>query len=357
MDVSYLFFYYMAAVLGLVGSPIFFVKPRGGNSSEIGYLIIFVVSITYFAGALRQDGVDYAGYISAYYNNYTEIPDIGFQMVMYFFNSVGLSFQAMIFFIASVTIFSLRRAAKYFSISFLPLLTLYFLHLAVVRDFSQLRVGFAIALAIIGLTSSRKIERGVFYLLAGSIHLTSILLILSFEFCRWAAHLKSLRTQVLVIACAVICILFLGSTVQYFDFIDSRINIYISWESDNYGLPVGQFLSLFFQISILAMAYFCRRMWSQNEKIRVLFILQIIGVSVFLAFFDISIFAFRFSNVVLSLYPVLLITILASIRLRVIGYSIGHISSFFVWLLVGLILILRPDSVEILKAVRFGYFE
>jgi hypothetical protein len=354
MDVSYFLFYYIAAALGLVCSPLFFLKYRGDSLIEIRFFVILVVSFTYLVGALRQNGVDYAGYIYSYYNDYAYIPDIGFQAVMFFFNSAGLPFQAMMLFIATSTIFSLRSAAKYFGISFIPLLTLYFLHLAVVRDFSQIRVGFAVALAILGLTSSGKLKRGVFYLLAGSIHLTSLVFILSYEFCRWAVQFKSRRSQIMVMVCAVVCIFFLGSFVQYLSFIDERIEIYLTWEDENYGLPVGQYLTLIFQISILAMAYYSRMLWEQDEKIRVLVFLQILGISIFLAFIDIAIFAFRLSNVTLSIYPVLLISILARLRLRVDGYLFSNTLAVFVWLLVGIALIFRSDSVEILKAVSFG---
>ena len=310
MDVSYLLFYYIAAVLGLVCSPLFFLKYRCGSLVEIRFFIILVVSVTYLVGALRQNGVDYAVYIYSYYNDYAYIPDVGFKAVMFSFNSVGLPFQAMMLFIAALTILSLRSAAKYFSISFIPLLTLYFLHLVVVRDFSQIRVGFAVALAILGLTSSGKLKRGVFYLLAGSIHLTSLVFILSYEFCRWAVQFKSRRTQIMVMVCALVGIFFLG--------------------------------------------YYSRMLWGQDDKIRVLVFLQILGISIFLAFIDIAIFAFRLSNVTLSLYPVLLISILSRLRMRADGYLLNNTLAVFVWLLVGISLIFRPGSVEILKAVSFG---
>jgi hypothetical protein len=353
MELSYSLFYYMAAGLGLVGSPIFFLKYKGNGLVETRIFIILVVGITYILGALRQDGVDHAGYISSYYGDYKDIPDIGFQAMMFSFNLFGLPFQAMMLFIAAVTILSLRRAAKYFSISFAPLLTLYFLHLAVVRDFSQLRIGFAVALAILGLTMSGKLLRRVFYLLAVSIHLTSVVFILSYEFCRWVIQFKSRRTQIMVMVSAVFFIFILGSLVQYLGFIDPRIEIYISWESEDYGLPVGQFLTLIFQTSILAMAYYTRKSWAQDAQMQALVFLQILGIAVFLAFMDIAIFAFRLSSVTLSIYPVLLISILSRLRLRVDGYSINNISAALIWLLVGVILILRPGSAEILRAISF----
>lgn len=354
MEFSYFIFYYIVAVLGLVGSSIFFIKYRGESLLEIKVFITFVVSITYLVGALRQGGVDYAGYVSSYYGDYTDIPDIGFQAVMFSFNSFGLPFQAMMLFIAAVTFFSLYRAANFFAIDFAPLLTLYFLHLAIVRDFSQLRIGFAIALAVLGLTSSGKFKRGFFYLVACSIHLTSIFFIILYEFCKWAVQFKSRSTQIMVMVCAVVGIFFLGSFVQYLGFIDPRIEIYISWESEDYGLPVGQFLTLIFQISILVIAYYSRKSWAQDSKIRVLVYLQILGVSVFLAFIEVAIFAFRISNVTLSIYPVLLIYILTRLRFRVDGYLINNIFAALVWLLVGTVLIFRPGSVEVLKAISFS---
>jgi hypothetical protein len=351
MTSFYILFYYLAAGLALASTPLFFLRHRNSDLVAIRNFIILIVSITYLVGMIRQDGVDYSNYFSAFYQDHTEIPDIGFQALMFSFNSLGFPFQVMMLFIAAVTILSLRRAAKYFAISFGLLLMLYFLHLAVVRDFSQLRVGFAVALAILGVTSSGKLKRGVFYLLAGSVHFTSLAFILSYEFCRWAGQLKSRRKQIIVMVSAVSGIFFLGSSVQYLGFLDPRIEIYLSWKDENYGLPVGQFLTLFFQMSILALAYHTRKSWGKDARMQTLVFLQILGIAVFVAFIDVAIFAFRISSVTLSLYPVLLISVLAHLRLRVDGYSIANISASLIWLLVGIILISRSGSIEILKAI------
>jgi len=351
MNSLYILFYYLAASLAMFSTPLFFLRYRNNDILAIRYLIVLIVTITYIIGMLRQDGVDYSIYFSAFYEDHTEIPDIGFQLLMLSFNSLQSPFQVMMLFIAIATILSLCRAARYFTVSFGLLFILYFLHLAVVRDFSQLRVGLAVALAIFAVTSQGKFKRGALYLLAGSVHITSLAFILSYEFCRWAGQLNSRRKQIIVMVSAVFGIFFLGSSLQYLAFLDPRIEIYLSWKSDNYGTPVGQFLTLFFQMSILALAYHTRKSWRKDEKIRTLVYLQILGIAVFIAFIDVAIFAFRISNVTLSLYPVLLISVLAHLRLRVDRYSVANISAALIWLIIGTILLSRAGSAEILKAI------
>ena len=355
MHLTYTFFYYIAACFALASAPLLFNRFGKNDSSAVKTLVILIVCATYLAGMFRQNGVDYSGYAYSYYYDHSYIPDIGFAALMFCFNLLGLPFEALMLLISVVNLLSLRRSAKYFAISFVPLLIIYFLHLAIVRDFSQLRVGFAIALAILGVTSSGKPVRLVFYLLAGSMHFTSLAFIFSYEFCRWVALLKSRRKQIIAFVGALLCIFFIVSFVNQLSFIDQRIGLYLSWKEENYGLPVGQFLILFFHMFILSLAYCTTESWAGDVKIRTLVLLQILGLSVFIGFVDVSIFAFRLSSAILSFYPVLLAYSLSHFRLRIENHSYSNVPASFVFILVGAILIFRPDSIEILRAINFGH--
>lgn len=355
MHLTYAFLYYIAAGLALASAPLLFYRFGKNDVFLIKKIIIFIVCFVYLIGMLRQDGVDYSGYVYSYYNDHSYIPDSGFRALMFSFDSLGLPFEALMLLVGAVNILSLRRAAKYFAINFEPLFIFYFLHLAIVRDFSQLRVGFAIALAIFCVTSSGRPIRLIFLLLAGSMHLTSLAFIFSYEFCRWVALLKSQRKQIISIVGSLFGIYLIGSFVNHLIFVDPRIETYFAWNAENYGLPVGQFLILLFHISILLLACYTRESWVGDVKIRTLVFLQILGLAVFIAFANVSIFAFRLSSAVLSFYPVLLIFSLPHLRLRIKNYSISKISASIVFVLFGAVLILRPDSIEILRAINFGH--
>lgn len=354
MHLTYTFLYYIAAGLALASTPLLFYKFGKYDGFLIKKIIIVFVCFVYLVGMFRQDGVDYSGYVYSYYNDHTYIPDSGFRALMFSFDSLGLPFEALMFLVATVNILSLRRAAKYFAISFEPLFIIYFLHLAIVRDFSQLRVGFAIALAIFCVTSSGRSIRLIFLLLAGSMHLTSLVFIFSYEFCRWVELLKSQRKQILSIVGLLFGIFLMGSFVNHLSFIDPRVESYILWTAKDYGLPVGQFLLLFFHTSILLLAYYTRESWVGDVKIQTLLFLQILGLAVFIAFTNVSIFAFRLSSATLSFYPVLLIFSLSHLRLRINNYSISKILASILFILLGVVLILRSDSIEIIRAINFG---
>ena len=352
---SFLVAYYCVAGVALAGSWSFFLKQQNHELAAVRAIFILMLIVVYIFGMLRTGGPDFGTYARAFYGDYEIIPDVGYQVLMYLFNTIGLPYQSLMLLVAVVTIFSFRRAAKYFSISFGLLFLLYFLHLAVIRDFSQLRVGLSIALAIYGITSSGKLKRGTFYLLASSVHFSSLAFIFVYEFCRWAAKLHGSKKQVTIIVFAVLGILLLGSSVQYIGFLDPRIDLYMSWKSE-YSSPVGQYLAVLFQLSILLLAYFTRKSWQHDIRMRTLFFIQILGIAVFVAFIDIALFAFRLSSVVLSLYPVLLISVLSSLRLRVDGHSIARMLASLIFFIVGIILIFRPGSFSILELITFDDF-
>lgn len=313
-------------------------------------LIVLVVGATYLIGMIRQFGVDYSEYLPAFYEDSSQIPDIGFRLLMFLFGSVGLPFEIMMLFMGLLNLLSLRRVAKYFDVSFVLLLVLYFLHLAVVRDFAQLRVGFALTIALLSVTLSGNLKRSTLYLLAASIHFTSILFIIPYEYFKWLVKLKSKQKQRFFSLAAWAGIFIIGAFIQVLAFLDPRIDIYLNWNEENYGSTVGQFYSILFQLAILALAYLNRKSWLSNLQTKILVCLQITGVIIFVSFMNYSIFAFRLSNVVFSLYPVLLICLLE--RHLQIKYS--RILAAIIYVVVGFLLMSRQGSFDILQSIQFG---
>ncbi|XHR85599.1 MAG: EpsG family protein [Gloeotrichia echinulata GP01] len=312
--------------------------------------IVLVVSAIYLIGMIRQFGVDYDSYLPAFYEDSSQIPDIGFRLLMLLFSSVGLPFEMMMLFIGVLTLLSLRRVAKYFDVSFALLLVLYFLHLAVVRDFAQIRVGFALIMDLLGITLSGNLKRSTLYLAASSIHFTSILFIIPYEYFKWLVKLKSKQKQRFFSLAAWAGILIIGIFIQALAFLDPRIDIYLNWNEENFGASVGQFYILLFHIAILALAYLTRTSWLNNLQTNTLIYLHITGIIVFASFMNYSIFAFRLSNVVLSLYPVLLISLLE----RHLQMKNSHILAAIIYIVVGLILMSRQGSFDIVQSIQFG---
>jgi hypothetical protein len=348
MNSDYIFYYYSTAILSLSLAPLIW-----GLISHlrlikfIGGLTFFAVISTYLIGMLRQDGIDYSNYLYAYYWDASDIPDVGFRVLVFLFHSAGMSFQGMMLSIGIFTLFSLRRVAKYFDINFALLLIVYFLHLAIVRDFSQIRAGIALAIIYNGLTFRRLPIRLIIYVLASSIHLTSVFFFIPYEYCKLVSQTENKKTQLLIILIPVTAIFILASNLENLFFLDARIATYLYWDQENYGQAVGQYNALFLHLSILCMAYLNKKTWENNSEIKALFYLQIVGISVFLLFSNYAIFAFRLSSAALSLYPVLFISAL----------NLKDQSKHVFWVLyvvVGLLLISRSGSLEILEAMKFG---
>ena len=165
MNSTYIFFYYTTASVSLLFTLFLWdSKSRNVPMNALKALIVLVVGATYLIGMIRQFGVDYGEYLPAFYEDSSQIPDIGFRLLMFLFSSVGLPFEIMMLFMGLLNLLSLRRVAKYFDVSFVLLLVLYFLHLAVVRDFAQLRVGFALTIALLSVTLSGNLKRSTLHL-------------------------------------------------------------------------------------------------------------------------------------------------------------------------------------------------
>ncbi|MFL0799722.1 MAG: EpsG family protein [Agarilytica sp.] len=314
---------------------------------------MFIIAV-YLFGMLRKDGVDIDNYLMAYYDDVTHIPDVGFQYLMLVFKTMHLPFEAMMLCIACINLYALRRVSTYYSVSFGLVLVIWFLHIAVVRDFAQLRSSVAISVALIGVTSRHGGVRWALYACAFSFHFTATIFIFCFELCSRITRIRGTFLRTAAIAGVSFSILALGYMLPFLGFLDERVEIYLSWQKEGYGAKVSSFGSLLLNFVILAAAICYRRQWQSNEKLRVLFYMQLLGVAVFVGFAGFAIFAFRLSAMVLALYPVLIASVIQmSIGLdREGGRAIKALEKGTILLCFAAMLLLRPNTLFILNLVE-----
>lgn len=356
MNLDYVFAYYTVAVLSVLLAPFIRWEPKTRSRSSgilLRFWIILILSITYLVGMIRQYGIDYEAYLYAFYKDSSIIPDIGFRVLMFLFHSAGFRFEVMMLSIGFFTLYSLKRVARKFDISFTLYLILYFLHLALIRDFSQLRIGLAMSIIYLAITFTGKLSRFTAYFIAVSVHATSLLFIIFYEYGMWLCRLKNPSHQKISALLSWILVFSIGSFIQVLAFLDERVDIYLNWNEEGYGAPVTQFTSLFLHLAILAIAYLTRKLWLNSFQITLLSYLQITGVVVFFSLANYAIFAFRLSNVVFSLYPVLLICLLKK-KIDKRSYFNAYFRRF-VYVVVSFFLISRSGSVDILRAMEFDF--
>lgn len=347
----YIYLYYFATLIAVASIPVFLDRNRGVAGLGIRYLVVVVVLLVYMTGMLREDGVDIGQYRFAFDVNHEEITDVGFQWVMAIFKIFGLPFEAMMLVIGASSILALRRLADYFNVNFGLLLILWFLHIAVVRDFAQFRSGFALSLVVFGLTSKRSYAKVGWYLAALSCHLTSVVFISAYEYCRWTAHLRSRYARFILVAGASCAALFAGNILPALSFIDDRVLIYMLWEKEGYGMPVSSYGLLILQGLVLFAVSLILCRVHYNEKIKSLWYLQLIGISVFIGFQDYAIFSFRLANIILSLYQVLILIAVAKLNLKIGEKNAGRMMAVVVVMFFALLLLLRPSSSQIINSI------
>lgn len=346
--------YYLISGIGLIFSPLLLLSARSGGAYLMRGSVILALTGVYLLGALRTAGGDYETYARAFRGEYDLIPDAGFRVLMEVFNSAGFPYQALMVAGALVTLYALKRMANAYGVPYAPLLLIYLCHLAIVRDLIQVRVGIAIAIIYLGITAQRASIRALVYLIAASLHLTSLALAVAYEYALWTSGIRRRGRRTLIQLIAICLILLLGMQIDNLAFVDDRIALYGAWESAGYRNPVGEFSFIYLHVAILALAFLTRNEWKENRSIRCLVLLQVLGVVVFLSFSGFELFAFRLGNVVLSMYPVLVIALLVRLKATIGGFRISKFVGSSILLAAGVVLLTRPGSFVILNSVAFS---
>lgn len=352
---SYAAIYYAVLAAALLVLPIYWRPNRSLDGSYLKLVCTAGLLVLYFGALLRTDGVDFEVYRENYLNPLYEnaIPDPGFQGLMAISRALHAPFSVIVLFMGTVSIAAIYRLSHHFRIDVTLLLLVWLMHLAVVRDFSQTRVGFAFAIAVFGLTARRPYQRACWYALAVSMHLSSIAFVLAYEYCMFTAHRASRSSRMVWLSVGAAVITLCAASLPYLSFLDERIGIYLAWEASGYGAPVDSYGTLFLHALILLTCILTHRRWSDLPEMRAIYYLEWLGVLTFLAFSSVAIFAFRLSNLLFSMYPVLLLYVLSAWQ-----YDRSTLQPRFApglaLYLIAAILILRPGSLDVLGTIRFG---
>ena len=133
----------------------------------------------------------------------------------------------------------------------------------------------------------------------------------------------------------------------------TAIDIYLNWKEEGYGEAGFSYTSLALHLAIALLAWVTRDKWSRAPQMLPVFYLQIFGLVTLLAFAQAAIFFGRLSNVVFSLYPILLIRSLQSVGVRVAGQPAGKLASGVLAMGIFVVLATRPVSFTILNLIGF----
>ena len=145
-----------------------------------------------------------------------------------------------------------------------------------------------------------------------------------------------------------------GYFLEILSIIDKRIDIYLAWTESGYGLPIDSYGPLYLHICVLILyAIINYNFSSKILELRPLVYLEYLGIIIFLSFSDNAIFAYRLTNVITSLYFILIAKSLS------LAYSNEYTSlarrRIIVLILCCIIiaLLMRTGNSEILAAIYF----
>lgn len=303
-------------------------------------IIAILVLPTYLLGTYRSAGVDIKAYRRIFENSSQDMFDPGFLLLINFFKFIGIGFEGFLLSMGVITSFLYLKISKFFNVEYGILMLILMLHIFLVRDFSQLRVGLAISIVIFSFTYSSNLKY-IGYLLGISLHLTSIVLISLLIY--YEIFLRN-RSSFLRIILPILVIVIIGNTISYLGAFDPRIDLYLSWEREGYGAPVNSFKQPFFIIFIVIFhLYFSRK---NIFQIDLFYFTYLAAFTIFFAFSDYSIFSYRLSNVAMSLYPITIAYMYENSR-----PALNKVAGILVFVT---LISLRENSFEIINSIRIG---
>lgn len=303
-------------------------------------ILVFLIVPLYFLGMFRSAGVDISGYRRLYEISALDLFDPGFLFLINFGKVLGLNFEGFLLFLGILTAALYLRVSKFFSIQYGILILILMLHIFIVRDFAQLRVGLAIALIIYSYTLDTKFKY-LGYFFGFSIHFTGLVLISLFIY--YDLFLKKNPTLVRKLFPFII-ILFFGSFISYLGILDPRVELYLNWDKEGYGAPVSDFKQPMFIFFILLFhIYFSKKSISDFDLFTFCYVSSLI---IFFSFSDYAIFSYRLSNVAISLYPITIAKMFESSR--------PDLNKAFGILIFTVLVSLRDNSFQILNSIEIG---
>jgi hypothetical protein len=347
--IQYKFLYYPVIVYALFVSIL--VKPywnRLSNASII--VVVFPIIAVYILGMSRSKGIDLGVYKNNFYGIIENIYDPGYVAFTNILNGLGMPFHVLTIVFGVLSIVGVFKLSKYYSINFFLLFFIYFAHLFVVTDFSQLRIGAASSLAVIAFVSTSRF-RFLIYILSASMHISVLFFIIVVEYTKFLIKIRSNLIRITGVLLLILLFFLVGKYLYLFSSLDERINIYIN-TGNKYGSAVTNYYQPLFHFLILTPFLLFRKYIKKDDKLYVLALIQILGISTFFAFSHYGVIAFRLTSSILYLYPVLIFYSFNLIADR-FNYVKRRNSLFFTVLMVALVLllILRPGSYRVVNTI------
>ena len=295
VDIYYLF-------LTLLFIPLFFCALINRFRPYLSRLLFFQISVIFLYGTYRFSGADYANYLIAYETPFSGfILEPGINLINLVLKNLGFSFQATMTIIGIVTLYSIIVQARYFSVSAGILAFFYFIHLFIVRDFAQLRVGLGMAIFLIAICKDGKFKT---FLILVSLTMHYTLLFLLFVYLSAVTIERSEKRIKFLLFLIFAAVLFaIGAGLGFLAFIDPRIEIYMTWNQPGYGANVASFSQLFFASFVTIIAFWNYKLYASYP-----FIVwtPLFAVVTFIAFKEYAIFAHRLTHIALTFYPIIL---------------------------------------------------
>lgn len=318
------------------------------QKQKIDVLCFIPVIIFSFLMPWRSGGIDYDTYVSSFQQVNYPVPDIGYRAIETLIRILGGDFFHIVLLTFAIQIIAFYNLSRQFKINLTAIFFIYFLHLYVVRDLSQLRVALSVYLVMVFMGSLDWRLRYVGYFLGFSVHFTSLIFSIFYE-------IVFFKSQKLIFAIfAIILFMILlnpTSFLKFFYFVDPRIELYLIWEDSPYSQPVENYyflaLHLSFFIPILIMKDLLK-----DETIKQLAILQLLGLLIFICFRDLGIFAARLGNMVTSLYPIFIILVFRRFFVNSV-YGFNKIIFMAYFILIFIVLVYRSYKVDVIDSVIF----
>ncbi len=135
---QYLHLYYSAVLLALFPAPLYLVRKPAYDVRLLRGLAVTIVVTVDMIGMYCSDGIDLGLYRQNFEEGYEHrFPDVGFRRLIDLFNFLSAPLSGLTLIIGTVSLFTAYRLARFYRISFVLLLIVWFMHTAVVRDFSK----------------------------------------------------------------------------------------------------------------------------------------------------------------------------------------------------------------------------
>ena len=293
--------YYTAAALAAIAALLAVCIKQRTYAYAATATLIAPLLLAYLIGMYRIGGVDFENYEGYLGSQRDQIPDVGYRLLMDLAAAAGLNLSEFFLLQGLFSLGAVCLLAKKFRSDLVVTLTLYLLHGAIVRDFSQSRSALALAIYFVALAQERKVLYVALTVAATSVHFSLVPLVFVYHWARTVIGLQ--KGQVFfTVAPAVGLIASVSVLLPLLSLIDPRIEIYLNWAEDLYGNPVGSYSGMLLLLLIAAICYRVERV-TDDKDMRVFVIMIMYALAIFIAFREIAIFAFRLSNMVAVLYP------------------------------------------------------